>query len=41
MPAAFAVSGCACVVSSWLNVVERLGFGADDKWLRRGTHRSV
>jgi hypothetical protein len=42
MPAAaVAVSGRARVVSSWLNLVERLVFGAGDHWLRRGTHRSV
>jgi hypothetical protein len=29
--AAFAVSGCGRAVSSWLNLVERLGFGPDDQ----------
>ena len=31
MPAAFAVSGPARAVSSWLNLVERFAFGADDQ----------
>jgi hypothetical protein len=31
MPAAVAVRGRARAGSSWLNLVERLGFGADDQ----------
>jgi hypothetical protein len=42
MPAAaVAVSGRARVVSSWLNLVERLVSEPTTKRLRRGTHRSV
>jgi hypothetical protein len=41
MPAAFAVSGRARAVLSWLNLVERLVSEPTTKWLRRGTHRSV